>query len=53
MVHAWASLHGYTALEAYGHFDWMTASAREALFVGQVELAARAAGIPMADRSDD
>jgi AcrR family transcriptional regulator len=46
MLHAWAALHGFTSLEAYGHFDWMGADAVEGLFVGQVRLAARAAGIP-------
>ena len=46
MLHAWASLHGFTSLEAYGHFDWMGADAVEDLFLGQARLAARAAGIP-------
>jgi hypothetical protein len=46
MLHAWASLHGFTSLEAYGHLDWMGAGAVEDLFLGQVRLAARAAGIP-------
>lgn len=49
MLHAWAALHGFTSLEAYGHFEWMGADADavEDLFLGQVELAARAAGIPV------
>jgi AcrR family transcriptional regulator len=46
MLHAWASLHGFTSLEAYGHLDWVGVDAVEGLFVGQVKLAARAAGIP-------
>jgi AcrR family transcriptional regulator len=46
MLHAWAALHGFTSLEAYGHLDWMGADAVEDLFLGQVRLAARAAGIP-------
>jgi AcrR family transcriptional regulator len=46
MLHAWAALHGFTSLEAYGHFDWLGADAVEDLFRGQVRLAARAAGIP-------
>jgi AcrR family transcriptional regulator len=46
MLHAWASLHGFTALEAYGHFDWMPPAARDALFAGHVRLAAKAAGMP-------
>lgn len=46
MLHAWASLHGFTALEAYGHFHWMEPEARDALFLGQLQLAALAAGLP-------
>jgi AcrR family transcriptional regulator len=47
MLHAWASLHGFTSLEANGHFDWMTPEARDALFLGQLRLAAEAAGLPI------
>jgi len=46
MLHAWAMLHGFTSLEAYGHLDWMTPPARDALFLSQVALAAKAAGLP-------
>jgi AcrR family transcriptional regulator len=46
MLHAWASLHGFTSLEAYGHLEWMGPEARDALFIGQVRLAAEAAGLP-------
>lgn len=46
MLHAWASVHGFACLEAYGHFDWMTAEARDALFVTQVRVAAQTAGMP-------
>ena len=46
MLHAWASLHGFTCLEAFNHLDWMEADARDALFGSQVLLAARAAGLP-------
>jgi AcrR family transcriptional regulator len=49
MLHCWAMLHGFTALEAYGQFDWLTEKARDGLFVDQVALAARAAGIPVPD----
>jgi AcrR family transcriptional regulator len=45
MLHVWASLHGFTSLEAYGHFDWMGQAARDALFAGQVRLAAELAGL--------
>src|SRR6185503_250029 len=46
MLYAWTALHGFTTLEAYGHFDWMADEAREDLFLGQVRLVARQAGIP-------
>jgi AcrR family transcriptional regulator len=46
MLHAWASLHGFTSLEAYGHLDWIKPEARDAVFRGQVRLAAMAAGLP-------
>ena len=46
MLHAWAALHGFTSLEAYGHFDWMGDEAREDLFRGLVKQAAIVAGIP-------
>ena len=47
MLHAWAALHGFTSLEANGHLQWMEPEARDALFIGQMELAARAAGLPV------
>jgi AcrR family transcriptional regulator len=47
MLHAWAALHGFTSLEANGHLQWMEPDARDALFIGQMELAARAAGLPV------
>jgi len=46
MLQAWACLHGFTSLEAYGHLDWLTAEARDALFHSQVVLIARTAGLP-------
>jgi AcrR family transcriptional regulator len=46
MLHAWASLHGFVSLEAYGHFDWMTDVDRDALFRSHVRVIAMAAGIP-------
>jgi AcrR family transcriptional regulator len=46
MLQAWASLHGFTSLETYGHLDWIDEEARDALFRSHVEMAARAAGIP-------
>ncbi|MFC0529440.1 TetR/AcrR family transcriptional regulator [Phytohabitans kaempferiae] len=47
MLHAWASLHGFTSLEANGHFDWMEEAARDALFGGQMRLVAEVAGLPV------
>jgi len=49
MLHAWSSLHGFASLEAYGHLNWMEPEARDALFIGQVKLAAKATGIPVPD----
>jgi hypothetical protein len=46
MLQAWASLHGFTSLETYGHLDWLSEEAREALFCSHVEMVARAAGLP-------
>jgi AcrR family transcriptional regulator len=46
MLHAWAGLHGFTSLEAYGHLDWIGPEARDALFMTQLELIATAAGLP-------
>jgi AcrR family transcriptional regulator len=48
MMHAWAGLHGFTSLEAYGHLDWMPKEARDALFRSQIRLIARTAGLPEA-----
>ena len=47
MLHAWAALHGFTSLEAYGHLDWLTPEARDALFHTQVQLIAKTAGLPV------
>ena len=47
MLQAWASLHGFTCLEAYGHFDWVGEEALDELFRGHVTMIARAAGVPV------
>ena len=47
MIHAWATLHGITSLDAYGQFDWMSPEARDALFASTIRMAALAAGIPV------
>jgi hypothetical protein len=46
MLQAWAALHGFTSLEAYGHLDWLTPEARDALFLSQVKLIAKTSGLP-------
>ena len=46
MLHAWATLHGITSLEAYGHLDWLEPEARESLFLSTVEMVASSAGLP-------
>jgi AcrR family transcriptional regulator len=46
MLQAWACLHGFASLEAYGHLDWLTPEARDSLFLSQVELIARTSGLP-------
>lgn len=45
-ISCWASLHGFVSLETYGHFDFVTPEARDALFVSTVRLAATSAGFP-------
>jgi hypothetical protein len=47
MLQAWACLHGFASLEAYGHLDWLTPEARDSLFLSQVELIAKASGLPV------
>jgi AcrR family transcriptional regulator len=46
MLHTWSALHGFACLETYGHLDWMEPAARDELFIGQVRLIAKAAGLP-------
>jgi AcrR family transcriptional regulator len=47
MLQAWACLHGFASLEAYGHLDWLTPEARDSLFLSQVELIAKTSGLPV------
>ena len=49
MVQAWATVHGFTCLEACHHLDWLSDQAREQLFSATVRAAALAAGIPAQD----
>jgi AcrR family transcriptional regulator len=46
MLHTWSALHGFACLETYGHLEWMEPAARDELFIGQVQLVAKAAGLP-------
>jgi AcrR family transcriptional regulator len=46
MLHTWSTLHGFAALEAYGHFDWIDEAGRDALFDSHARLAAENAGMP-------
>lgn len=46
MAHAWASLHGFVSLEAYGNLEWHGAGARDALFLGLVRLLTGVLGLP-------
>jgi AcrR family transcriptional regulator len=38
LLHAWASLHGGVALEAYGHLDFCSLETRDAIFESLIEL---------------
>ncbi|WP_116947326.1 TetR/AcrR family transcriptional regulator [Jiangella endophytica] len=46
MLHCWASMHGFTSLEAYGHLDWLPDEVRDAVFESSIRLVARVAGLP-------
>lgn len=46
MLNAWAGLHGFTSLETYGHFDWVSPEARDALFRAQLKQIALTSGLP-------
>ncbi|WP_432169639.1 TetR/AcrR family transcriptional regulator [Streptomyces sp. 1222.5] len=51
MMLAWATVHGFVTLEAYGHFDAFDQEARDRLFTAQARLAARTAGqVPQGPR---
>lgn len=46
MVQAWASLHGFVTLEAYGNLEWHGDDCREAMFLGMVRILACVLGLP-------
>lgn len=47
MIHCWATLHGFTTLEAHGHLAWLSDDAREALFEATVRATAITSGLPV------
>jgi AcrR family transcriptional regulator len=47
MLHVWAGLHGFTSLETYGHFDWLSEDARDEVFDSLGLFLGRAAGLPL------
>jgi len=47
MLHTWATLHGFTCLEVYGHLGWMGAAARDELFAAQIRATAISGGLPI------
>ncbi|WP_162605632.1 TetR/AcrR family transcriptional regulator [Jiangella ureilytica] len=46
MLHCWASMHGFTSLDAYGHLDWMPDVLRDAVFESSIRMVAKVAGLP-------
>jgi AcrR family transcriptional regulator len=46
LMHAWAALHGFVSLEAFGHLTFHREAARDALFVGLVRTVAGFVGLP-------
>jgi AcrR family transcriptional regulator len=46
MLNAWAGLHGFACLEAYGHLDWIGQQARDDLFLAQLAQIATTSGLP-------
>lgn len=49
---AWASMHGFACLEAFGHFDWLSEQARDELFRSQAMLLVREIGGQPPEPSD-
>ena len=47
LLHCWASLYGFTSLEAYGHLHFLSDEARDALFASNMRLAAIYSGLPV------
>jgi AcrR family transcriptional regulator len=46
LMYAWAALHGFVSLEAFGHIMFHGPDARDELFVGLVRTAAESIGLP-------
>jgi AcrR family transcriptional regulator len=47
VLHCWASLYGFTSLEAYGHLHFLNEEARDAVFASNMRLAAIYSGLPV------
>ena len=48
---AWAGMHGFACLEAFGYFDWLSEQARDELFRSQAMLLTQAIGGPLPERA--
>ena len=48
---AWAGMHGFACLEAFGYFDWLSEQARDELFRSQTMLLTHAIGGPLPEPS--
>jgi AcrR family transcriptional regulator len=46
LLNCWATLYGFTSLEAYGHLHFLNEEARDALFASCMRLAAIYSGLP-------
>jgi len=51
LLHAWAAMHGFACLEAFGYLAWLSEQARDELFRSQVTLLARTIGGPPPERT--
>jgi hypothetical protein len=47
VLNCWSSLYGFTSLEAYGHLQFLSDEARDALFASSMRLAAIYSGLPV------
>jgi hypothetical protein len=47
LLHAWAALHGFVSLEAFGHLTMHREPARSALFIALVRTISETIGLPV------